>query len=72
MERYRKCVYCETRFLRIYISKLDKLQKDTLSNEHEMWESIKTLIFSSDIKLCLDISKATFDGYMQRIDQKRQ
>lgn len=72
MERYRKCVYCETRFLRRYISKLDKPQKDTLSHEHEMWESIKSLIFSSDIKLCLDISKATFDGYMQKIDQKRQ
>lgn len=55
-ERYRKHVYCEKKFLEHCVSKIKNWQfREENFEELRLWMCIKTLIFSEDIILHLDI-----------------
>lgn len=72
MERYRKCVYCETQFLREILSRLnDKTFSFESLPEYELWMNVKSLLLSSDIKLHLDISKNEFDSTIKDLERRR-
>lgn len=72
MERYRKCVYCETQFLREILSRLsDKAFSFESLSEYELWMNVRSLLLSSDIKLYLNMSKNEFDYTIKDIERRR-
>lgn len=72
MERYRKCVFCETQFLHEILSRLsDKTFSFESLSEYELWMNVRSLLLSSDIKLYLNISKSEFDNNIKDIEKRR-
>ena len=72
MERYRKCVFCETQFLHEILSRLsDKTFSFESLSEYELWINVRSLLLSSDIKLYLNISKSEFDNNIKDIEKRR-
>lgn len=60
-EKYRKHVYCESKFLEICISKTKNWKVgDSDFKELEMWICLESMLCSSDIILHLDVSECDF------------
>ena len=72
MERYRKCVFCETQFLHEILSRLSEktFSFESLS-EYELWLNIRSLLLSSDIKLQKKKKKDDFDICIKDIEKRR-
>lgn len=74
MERYRQTIYCDIEFLKSLLYKLDA-ETSNLNNAHndsdEIAVNMRNLIFSSDIKLHMNMSKEEYDKIQSDINKKR-
>lgn len=70
----RKDIYCELSFLLTCVSKLEGNSPSNFEShdEYEMWNAIYHTLYSSSIRLHLDLERDSFDKEINDIDKERK
>jgi hypothetical protein len=69
----QKDIYCEISFLLTCLLKLEDAHFNFESyNDYGLWSSISKTLFSSNIKLHLDLRKKDFESEIENIDKERR
>lgn len=72
-ENYRKTVFCEVQFLKECVSQIETDEHDNAYFQRlRFWKSIRNLLLSPGIKLCLDISNDEFASEIKDIEKSKR